>query len=77
MGQSPDCYGFFTAVGPQTAALQLVQVRKLSRDAMSKAGIARRLQIGRTSARAFWAEVFFRGITRTMHEMATIGPFGA
>ena len=38
--------------GPaQTAALQAVQVRKLYRAGVSKAEIARRLQIGRTSVR--------------------------
>ena len=36
---------------PQTAALQAVQVRKLYRAGVSKAEIARRLQIGRTSVR--------------------------
>jgi DNA invertase Pin-like site-specific DNA recombinase len=36
---------------PQTAALQAAQVRKLYRDGVSKAEIARRLKIGRTSVR--------------------------
>ncbi len=36
---------------PQTAALQTSQVRKLYRTGVSKAEIARRLQIGRTSVR--------------------------
>jgi putative DNA-invertase from lambdoid prophage Rac len=36
---------------PQTAALQTSQVRKLDRAGVSKAEIARRLQIGRTSVR--------------------------
>ncbi|HEV3512447.1 MAG TPA: recombinase family protein [Candidatus Sulfotelmatobacter sp.] len=36
---------------PQTAALQTSQVRKLYRAGVSKAEIARRLQIGRTSVR--------------------------
>ena len=36
---------------PQTAALRTSQVRKLYRAGVSKAEIARRLQIGRTSVR--------------------------
>ncbi|MGH8525125.1 MAG: recombinase family protein, partial [Gammaproteobacteria bacterium] len=40
---------------PQTAALQAVQGRKLYRAGVSKAGIARRLQIGRTSVRRILA----------------------
>ena len=40
---------------PQTAALQTGQVRKLYRAGVSKAEIARRLQIGRTSVRRILA----------------------
>src|ERR1700691_3719649 len=40
---------------PQTAALQTSQVRKLYRAGVSKAEIARRLQIGRTSVRRILA----------------------
>jgi putative DNA-invertase from lambdoid prophage Rac len=40
---------------PQTAALQAGQVRKLHRAGASKAEIARRLQIGRTSVRRILA----------------------
>src|SRR6266700_1066827 len=40
---------------PQTAALQTSQVRKLYRTGVSKAEIARRLQIGRTSVRRILA----------------------
>ena len=40
---------------PQTAALQAGKVRKLYRDGISKAEIARRLQIGRTSVRRILA----------------------
>src|SRR5471030_118114 len=40
---------------PQTAALQADRVRKLHRDGISKAEIARRLQIGRTSVRRILA----------------------
>ena len=40
---------------PQTAALQTSQVRKLCRAGVSKAEIARRLQIGRTSVRRILA----------------------
>jgi putative DNA-invertase from lambdoid prophage Rac len=36
---------------PQTAALQAVQVQKMYRAGISKAEIARRLNIGRTSVR--------------------------
>ena len=40
---------------PQTAALRTSQVRKLYRAGVSKAEIARRLQIGRTSVRRILA----------------------
>lgn len=39
---------------PATAARHADQVRKLRRSGLSKSGIARRLNIGRTSVRAFW-----------------------
>ena len=40
---------------PRTAALKTEQVRRLHRDGVSKAEIARRLQIGRTSVRRILA----------------------
>jgi putative DNA-invertase from lambdoid prophage Rac len=40
---------------PQTAALHADQVRKLYRAGTSKAAIARRLQVGRTSVRRILA----------------------
>jgi hypothetical protein len=42
--------------GPLTAALHTDQVRKLHRAGLSKAAIARRLEIGRTSARRILGE---------------------
>ena len=44
---------------PQTAALQAGRVRKLYRAGVSKAEIARRLQIGRTSVRRILAMTYF------------------
>jgi DNA invertase Pin-like site-specific DNA recombinase len=43
---------------PQTASLQATDVRKLHRAGVSKAEIARRLQIGRTSVRRILATYF-------------------
>jgi DNA invertase Pin-like site-specific DNA recombinase len=41
---------------PKTAALQSAEIRKLHRDGVAKAEIARQLQIGRTSVRRILAE---------------------
>jgi DNA invertase Pin-like site-specific DNA recombinase len=43
---------------PITAGLKAAEIRKLRRAGVAKAEIARWLKIGRTSVRAFWADLF-------------------